>query len=342
MPPTEATTNNGRNLRGTFNWFSSGTQSLEDSTEERLIGWKGETHHVRTKEEPHEKMFRETQEGRARGAWIEQLSWRPRAYLYHNFLSDEECDHIISLSEKRVQRSSVVDSVTGKVKEDPIRTSHQTFLRRAQDPIMAGLEERLGRFSGIPAENGEDMQVLRYQHGQKYDAHHDVGELNTKSGQELASIGGYRMATALLYLTTVEEGGETVFPFSEWIDDEREEESQGFSECGKRGVAAKPKKGDMLMFWSITLKHTIDPASMHAGCPVLRGEKWTATKWMHEKPFKLNDMFSRSLAPKLGHCEDKEASCAEWAKMGECLNNSPFMLGQGGVEGMCRKSCKAC
>ncbi|KAK3281955.1 hypothetical protein CYMTET_10284 [Cymbomonas tetramitiformis] len=159
MPPTEATTNNGRNLRGTFNWFSSGTQSLEDSTEERLIGWKGETHHVRTKEEPHEKMFRETQEGRARGAWIEQLSWRPRAYLYHNFLSDEECDHIISLSEKRVQRSSVVDSVTGKVKEDPIRTSHQTFLRRAQDPIMAGLEERLGRFSGIPAENGEDMQV---------------------------------------------------------------------------------------------------------------------------------------------------------------------------------------
>jgi hypothetical protein len=35
--------------------------------------------------------------------WIEQLSWHPRAYLYHHFLSDEECDHIIKASGHRLQ-----------------------------------------------------------------------------------------------------------------------------------------------------------------------------------------------------------------------------------------------
>jgi prolyl 4-hydroxylase len=28
---------------------------------------------------------------------IEQLSWKPRAYLMRHFLSEEECDHIIGL-----------------------------------------------------------------------------------------------------------------------------------------------------------------------------------------------------------------------------------------------------
>jgi hypothetical protein len=29
---------------------------------------------------------------------VEVLSWKPRAYLYHNFLTHEECDHIIKAS----------------------------------------------------------------------------------------------------------------------------------------------------------------------------------------------------------------------------------------------------
>ena len=29
--------------------------------------------------------------------WMELISWKPRAYLYHNFLTEEECDHIIKV-----------------------------------------------------------------------------------------------------------------------------------------------------------------------------------------------------------------------------------------------------
>lgn len=59
-------------------------------------------------------------------------------------------------------------------------------------------------------ENGEDIQVLRYEPGQKYDPHYDyfVDKVN-------AARGGHRVATVLMYLTDVEKGGETVFPDAE-------------------------------------------------------------------------------------------------------------------------------
>ncbi|CAK7322561.1 unnamed protein product [Dovyalis caffra] len=54
------------------------------------------------------------------------------------------------------------------------------------------------------------MQVLRYEHGQKYDPHYDyfVDKVNI-------ACGGHRLATILMYLTNVVKGGETVFPSAE-------------------------------------------------------------------------------------------------------------------------------
>lgn len=43
--------------------------------------------------------------------------------------------------------------------------------------------------------------------------------------------------------------------------------------------------GDALLFFSLRPDGTTDPASLHAGCPVLGGTKWTATKWIHTLPF---------------------------------------------------------
>ncbi|CAI7832804.1 unnamed protein product, partial [Closterium sp. NIES-53] len=58
--------------------------------------------------------------------------------------------------------------------------------------------------------HGEAIQILKYEIGQKYDAHFDYffDAVNTQ-------MGGHRVATVLMYLTTVEEGGETVFPSSQ-------------------------------------------------------------------------------------------------------------------------------
>lgn len=46
-------------------------------------------------------------------------------------------------------------------------------------------------------------------------------------------------------------------------------------------------QGDAFMFWSIHPDgKKEDSKSLHTGCPVLQGVKWTATKWLHGRPFR--------------------------------------------------------
>ena len=60
------------------------------------------------------------------------------------------------------------------------------------------------------------------------------------------------------------------------------------SQCARRGPAIQARTGDALLFWSLMTNGTEDVASVHASCEVTRGEKWTATKWVHLTPFKTN------------------------------------------------------
>ena len=53
------------------------------------------------------------------------------------------------------------------------------------------------------------MQILHYEHGQKYEPHYDF--FHDKANRDW---GGHRVATVLMYLSNVENGGETVFPRS--------------------------------------------------------------------------------------------------------------------------------
>ena len=66
----------------------------------------------------------------------------------------------------------------------------------------------------------------------------------------------------ILCSTDVEEGGETVFPAAKgnfssvpWWNE--------LSECGKKGLSIKPKRGDALLFWSMKPDATLDPSSLH-------------------------------------------------------------------------------
>jgi 2OG-Fe(II) oxygenase superfamily len=99
----------------------------------------------------------------------------------------------------------------------------------------AAIEDRIARWTLLPVGNGEGLQVLRYEHDQKYDAHWDY--FFHKEG---TANGGNRMATVLMYLADTEEGGETVFPNIPAPGGVNE----GFSECAKYHLAAKPVKGD--------------------------------------------------------------------------------------------------
>lgn len=264
-------------------------------------------------------------------AKVKQVSWKPRAYVYEGFLTDLECDHLISLAKTELKRSAVADNLSGKSKLSEVRTSSGMFISKAKDPIVAGIEEKISTWTFLPKENGEDLQVLRYEHGQKYDPHYDyfADKVNIARG-------GHRLATVLLYLTDVEKGGETVFPNAE--DPPRRRASStvdDLSECAKKGIAVKPRRGDALLFFSLTPDAVPDPNSLHAGCPVIEGEKWSATKWIHV------DSFDKIIGEG-GNCTDTNESCDRWAALGECTKNPEYMIGTPELPGYCRRSCKVC
>lgn len=102
----------------------------------------------------------------------------------------------------------------------------------------------------------------------------------------------------MLYLADVTKGGETAFPEgSKWLTPDLESRMGPFSDCAAGHVAFRPKAGDALLFYSIKPDGTHDPASLHTGCPVVDGVKWTATVWVHSQPYRPEGF----VAPKRGN-----------------------------------------
>ncbi|XP_019419525.1 PREDICTED: probable prolyl 4-hydroxylase 6 [Lupinus angustifolius] len=261
---------------------------------------------------------------------VTQLSWHPRAFLYKGFLSEKECDHLINMARDKLEVTTVADIETGKAILSTARTSSGMFLFKSQDKVIADIEARIATWTFLPYENGEGMQILRYEHGQKYEPHFDY--LLDKLNQQ---FGGHRIATILMYLSNVKRGGETVFPNSDPTLSQPKDES--WSECAKMGYAVKPKKGDALLFFNLLPNATIDNRSLHGSCPVIEGEKWSATKWIHVRDF--DNSFKQVYSV---NCKDENEECSMWAKIGECEKNSLYMVGSETIKGHCMKSCNAC
>ncbi|XP_061968726.1 prolyl 4-hydroxylase 1 isoform X1 [Populus nigra] len=203
----------------------------------------------------------------------EIISWSPRIIVLHDFLSSEECDYLRALAKPRLRISTVVDVKTGKGIESKVRTSSGMFLSSEEKTyqVVQAIEKRISVYSQVPIENGELIQVLRYEKNQYYKPHHDYfsDTFNLKRG-------GQRIATMLMYLSDNVEGGETYFPMA----------GSGKCSCGGKvvdGLSVKPIKGNAVLFWSMGLDGQSDPSSIHGGCEVLSGVKWSATKWMRQR-----------------------------------------------------------
>lgn len=91
---------------------------------EKFIGWRGETYApLDGGTGGNGGSTGGSTGGGDRRRWVETLSWRPRAFLFHNFLSQAEADHVVALVEAKLKRSTVIDAASGVQQLDPIRTS---------------------------------------------------------------------------------------------------------------------------------------------------------------------------------------------------------------------------
>ena len=85
--------------------------------------------------------------------------------------------------------------------------------------------------------------------------------MRLKNGSsEGLDFGGPRLMTFMIYLTSVDIGGRTIFP--------------------QIGIANKPVKGSALLWFNTGSRNNPDSRIDHMGCPVIHGNKWIANKWI--------------------------------------------------------------
>lgn len=196
----------------------------------------------------------------------------------------------------------------------------------------------MAKWTHLPVSNFENMQVLKYVDGQKYGAHWD--EINPVDHPKGLANSSLRVATVLMYLSDVEYGGETAFPHSQWLDAARQNRTE-FSPCARDGVAALARKGDAIMFHDMKPSYReLDLHSMHTGCPVLRGEKWSATFWIHGDDFRSRNSLAgaKALTPEevaARACRDHDRECpAMVSRAGGCKDED--------VKAICQRTCENC
>ena len=193
---------------------------------------------------------------------INVLSASPYILTIEDFLSNDEIKALIG-TVKGWQRSTDSGEINAlgqsgsKLSEG--RTSSTSWCDGdcENNPHVNSVYKKIEEIVNIPRAYYESFQVLRYDLGQKYEVHHDYG-----TGDRY-SAAGPRILTFFLYLSDVDEGGETQFPAI--------------------GVSVKPKKGRAVL-WPSVFDHDLhlrDARTTHEAQPIVSGRKFAANTWIH-------------------------------------------------------------
>lgn len=208
------------------------------------------------------------------------VSWQPRVVVFDNFLSQDEVRAMVNKSSYvTLKKSKTWSGRKGK------RTSKAAFLTSRDelgDPKVRRIKARIAAATHIPPQNGEALQVQRYESGGYYTAHLDAKETVL------------RASTFLIYLTTT-EGGETFFPrtsamFREETTPDGEEGSSYDLEgaCAPKSgvVKVKPVAGRAVYFHNMDLEGEFDEESLHGSCPT-RDQKILLQQWLYFTPQRM-------------------------------------------------------
>jgi prolyl 4-hydroxylase len=187
---------------------------------------------------------------------------KPQVILLGNVLSEEECDAIIAHCGSRYTRSTVTAEADGASVVHEGRTSEMAFIQRGEAEVAERIDQRLAALAHWSPECSEPFQLQKYGKTQEYRPHFDWLDPDSAGHRSHLARGGQRLATFILYLCDVEQGGGTVFP--------------------ALGLEVFPKKGNALWFLNTDSNHQPDQQTLHGGAPVVSGTKIIANKWLRQ------------------------------------------------------------
>jgi len=195
---------------------------------------------------------------------LKTLAEKPKIIEIQNFLSPEECDHLIQLAENRqcFQRSEVQADTA---MEHDMRTSWSCVLDRGEDEVVKRIENRAASFTSRPYTHVEPLQVVRYQPGQFFKGHYDFFPPGFPGTETATLRGGQRHYTFFVYLNDVQGGGYTHFP--------------------KVPLRVSPTKGKAAFWSNLQPDGTVDYSTYHAGEPPHSEVKYGLNIWIRQQPF---------------------------------------------------------
>jgi prolyl 4-hydroxylase len=176
-----------------------------------------------------------------------------------NFLTDEECNKIIELTNNNLTPSRVY-SDKDDIYSNDTRISNQTWLEDNSHPIIKQISDRVRQYTHTYNNYQEPLQVVNYPVGGFFSPHYDACEGNKEFCERMNGQHGPRLFTVLFYLNDNFTGGETVFP--------------------KINKIVKPEKGKAVIFRNVDNNSIIINQALHGGEPIKSGEKWIANKWI--------------------------------------------------------------
>lgn len=183
--------------------------------------------------------------------------------IHDDFLTDTECEHIISISKNEFKRSLIMGDE--KNIEYHGRTSYTAELHVfPNDEIMNGIRKRASELIKVPESHFEYFQCVSYDKTQELENHFDTFDETKDWGRKAIAEGGQRKYTMLAYLNDDFEGGGTHFP--------------------NLDLLVQPKKRRVVIFNNLDEKEQVIKAAFHAGLPVTTGRKYAINMWVRTKP----------------------------------------------------------
>jgi prolyl 4-hydroxylase len=208
---------------------------------------------------------------------IRTVSTRPRVFEIPNFLSYDECDHLVQIARvANLEKSKVGGDTAAKGEYRDVRTSSQIWLgygERTNTPVVKEIADRVFAFTQLPADVAESMQLVHYNTTQHYLGHHDYAHKWESTDNSYVQAGGNRFVTIIFYLNDVAEGGETAFPFGNstrrplldehgkeriWVQHGARQVYYGYEGCDGLGLRVRPVKGTAVLFYNLLEQHTWD------------------------------------------------------------------------------------
>jgi hypothetical protein len=188
----------------------------------------------------------------------------PRIGIAEGFIDAATCAWLIARAAPLQAASLVYDPLSGKPKQDDVRTNTAaTFPLLELDLPLVLVRERIANTMGVPATHLQRSSVFRYVVDQTFAAHYDFLAPSPQLDEEIR-IWGQRPITFLVYLNDAFEGGET-----------------HFIKLGKR---LRGGAGDALFFRNVDEKGAPDLLTEHEGAPPTQGEKWLFSQFIRDRP----------------------------------------------------------